>query len=426
MMNSSSEDWSAFVPCNVCSACCNISWQHWKDPALRVQERAKVGRKRAGCDDLREPARSVTIVTTASLPWMTGTAINPLLRAFYLAEQGIPRQVTLVVPWLSMPDQKVVYPNQLTFETPEQQEQHVRQWVEKRTGKLSSSFKVSFYPGRYAPEKGSILPVGDVTQVRPSAALCFLICCRCTCHLCMSESVPHTNLAWLRLRVMVLTKWLPNFQMHVQWIPEHEADVAVLEEPEHLNWYQHGRRWTDKFNHVVGIMHTNYLDYARREEHGALKAAFLRAINSWVCRVHTHKVIKLSDAVQRLPRQCTQFVHGVSPKFLEVGALKSDAYAAAQARAQGAEQAAQALSAEGALEAPADPEAPQRAVWLRGAYFLGKLVWGKGYTELLELLEHHKQKSGLELPLDIYGHGDDKAVRACTLHNACASIAILA
>jgi hypothetical protein len=46
--------------------------------------------------------------------------------------------------------------------------------------------------------------------------------------------------------------------------------------PHTLQRYHHGRRWTDKFNHVVGVMHTNYLDYAKREEQGALKEMLMK------------------------------------------------------------------------------------------------------------------------------------------------------
>jgi digalactosyldiacylglycerol synthase len=81
--------------------------------------------------------------------------------------------VTLVIPWLAPPDQALVF-NKLSFETPEQQEEYVRAWARKRTG-LPCDFKVAFYPGRYAAEKCSILPVGDPTSYIPDSEvrLCF-------------------------------------------------------------------------------------------------------------------------------------------------------------------------------------------------------------------------------------------------------------
>lgn len=46
-------------------------------------------------------------------------------------------------------------------------------------------------------------------------------------------------------------------------IPAGEADICILEEPEHLNWYRApGKSWRRTFTHVVGIVHTNYLAYS--------------------------------------------------------------------------------------------------------------------------------------------------------------------
>ena len=52
------------------------------------------------------------------------------------------------------------------------------------------------------------------------------------------------------------------------------------------------------------LRHTNYLAYVKEgQASGFLSAAAVYRINRWVCRIHCHKVVKLSDAVQKLPRQ---------------------------------------------------------------------------------------------------------------------------
>ncbi|WOL11872.1 digalactosyldiacylglycerol synthase 1, chloroplastic isoform X1 [Canna indica] len=264
----------------------------------------------------------VAIVTTASLPWMTGTAVNPLFRAAYLAKSA-KQAVTLVIPWLCKSDQEVVYPNNLTFGSPEAQEAYIRSWLEERVG-FKADFRITFYPGKFSEERRSIIPAGDTSQ----------------------------------------------------FIPSKEADIAILEEPEHLNWYHHGKRWTDKFNHVVGVVHTNYLEYIKREKYGAIQAFLVKHINNMVARAYCDKVLRLSAATQDLPKSVICNVHGVNPRFLMIGEKKATEWEHGQQR------------------------------FSKGAYFLGKMVWAKGYRELIDLMA--KNKTDLDgFKLDVYGNGED-------------------
>lgn len=48
----------------------------------------------------------------------------------------------------------------------------------------------------------------------------------------------------------------------------------------------------------------------------------------------------------------------------------------------------------------------QEQPFTKGAYYIGKMVWSKGYKELLKLLEKH-QKELAELEVDLYGDGED-------------------
>jgi hypothetical protein len=136
--------------------------------------------------DLSRPGRHIHVVTTAALPWFTGTAVNPLLRAAYLhrttqqinakqresteGEADEPetahRFVTLVVPWLELPeDQQELYGR--VFANEGEQEAYIREWLATQGSMpdAAEGLKFSWYPARYHSELRSIFAMGDIMSL---------------------------------------------------------------------------------------------------------------------------------------------------------------------------------------------------------------------------------------------------------------------
>mmetsp|Transcript_87628 Transcript_87628/g.281203 ORF Transcript_87628/g.281203 Transcript_87628/m.281203 type:complete len:736 (-) Transcript_87628:155-2362(-) len=232
--------------------------------------------------DLRRNDRHFTIITTAALPWLTGTAVNPLLRALNLARHG--RPVVLVVPWLEVEDQAQIFAAGQTFASKDEQEETIFKWCRERA-KIDPAvlpLKIRWYGAKYVHNVRSIFPSGD-----PALAL--------------GQDDPR--------------------------------DVLILEEPEHLCWYHHGTRWPELFRHVVGIIHTNYQDYLIQKKDvdldsdylapalipDEIKEASVFAATTWVCSAYCDVNIKLSSTIMPLPNEVTCNVHGCRDEFLEIG-----------------------------------------------------------------------------------------------------------
>ena len=305
--------------------------------------------------DLTRPNRHFTIVTTAALPWMTGTAVNPLLRAAYLVRKTLeinsnttePEQqwVTLVVPWLELDeDQLVLYGR--VFQDEQEQEDYIRGWLRDNADMPDAAdpvtgLKIRFYPARYHPGLGSIFAMGDMCSL----------------------------------------------------LPDDEADVCILEEPEHLNFYRApGEGWTKKFKYVVGIVHTNYKEYASAHYSGLWTAPAIAVMSSAMVRAYCHKVIKLSDVLQTFApeKEETSNVHGVRSEFLKEGLRRAE-----EAEHQRSE------VVEVMRRSQQEPEETT-------VYFIGKLLWAKGLDIMLDLEEYYKQCTGEYFAIDIYGSGPEQ------------------
>jgi hypothetical protein len=224
----------------------------------------------------------------------------------------------------------MLYGSSATFENSDEQEKFIRTWLANEAGMddEAKDLDILFYPARFHTYANSIFALGDICDT----------------------------------------------------IPSEDADVCILEEPEHLNWYRApgSAYWTTKFNHVVGVVHTNYKAYVRDHAPAGFLAAPLTAgVNSIVVQANCHRVIKLSGVLQSfIPgKEVECNVHGIRDTYLKEGLRMSSS---------------RTCSGE------------------RKAYFIGKLIWGKGFNELLELQTRFSNSTGSYFAIDIFGCGNDE------------------
>lgn len=298
--------------------------------------------------------RPVYIVTTAALPWMTGTAVNPALRAAYLALRHYHHStqtstddntlsnnsyctVHLVIPWLiSAEDRVVLYGPEWESVDCDYQEVYIQNWLKDNVRGYGfcarTTVQIHWYQARYHAALGSIFAVCDV------------------CARLQLEEEPLNN----------------------------QTAICILEEPEHLNYYR-GGHWRTKFAHVTGVIHTNYCQYAAQNAKTSLAAPLVGAVSAWMVRAYCDKVIQLSATLPPCApeKEVVCNVHGVRDEF----------FAQSYHRQQNND-TCDAASAQ--------------------IYFLGKLLWAKGLDKLLELQHVWKERTGDFFVMDVYGSGPEE------------------
>lgn len=333
--------------------------------------------------DLTRPGRKIAIVTTASIPWFTGTAVNPLLRAGYLdrltkkinrdhlkfqgdnsTAKNIKSSISLLIPWLEREEDRFeLYGGNYNFTTPEEQENYIRQWLREEAdmpeeANPETGIEIIFYTARYHSGLKSIFAMGDIMSA----------------------------------------------------ISDEDADVCILEEPEHLNWYRApGDGWTKKFRFVIGIIHTNYVDYAASHYSGLWTAPAIKVMSSAMVRAYCHVVIKLSDTLQTFAEEKEKIsnVHGVRLDFLNEGSrraenfLKSNMNVTENAKNSDLPKDSDLCNQESSSPQTSNNRSAQ-------VYFIGKLLWAKGLDKMLDLQSYYKSCTGKYFQIDVYGNGPEE------------------
>jgi hypothetical protein len=77
--------------------------------------------------------------------------VNPLLRAAYLAKDKPDGKVHLLIPWVTVECQKLIFPNGIRFKTPEEQRAYLKAWLvnDALLPLAADKLDISFYAGRF-------------------------------------------------------------------------------------------------------------------------------------------------------------------------------------------------------------------------------------------------------------------------------------
>ena len=108
-----------------------------------------------------------------------------------------------------------------------------------------------------------------------------------------------------------------------------------------------------------------------------------------MCRIHSHRLIKLSGALGTFApeKELVENVHGVRQTFLDYGTKLCSILQNAEQR--------KLHPVFGSDAAPT-------------IYFIGKMLWSKGIGSLMDLMKYAEETAGLKLKVDMYGGGPDK------------------
>ena len=169
-----------------------------------------------------------------------------------------------------------------------------------------------------------------------------------------------------------------------------------------------GDGWTQKYNYVLGIVHTNYKEYASSHYSGLWTAPAITMVSSAMVRAYCHKVIKLSAVLQTYApeKEVVSNVHGVRAEFLKEGMRRSQ----------------QQLDKLNTVHVAATTSSNVNNYYhsnttnSAGIYFIGKLLWAKGLDLLLDMEDYYKQCTGSYFPIDVYGSGPEATVIMKAFH----------